>query len=378
MGRQGLVVLGVGVLLLVGCGDDLVVVEQDVVVGDAAGGDDIEPDVADGDAVLVNDLVIEDGAGGMDSSVGDVADSTVDTTVSGDVGTYDAPSDLVDAVVPTPPDSPYACVMDPDCHWVMVASHRGYHLVLPENSLAALRAAAGAGADFVEIDVRETADEKLVLMHDSDVDRTTDGTGDVNTFTYEQLHELSLDYAGPEDEYDPDIHQIPTFEEALALARELGVALYVDQKTGRTDLVLSAIRSGPYFDIAMVRDDIDSVAAMAQEESQLWVMPAIEDEADFERVLELIPNVRIVEISQGGANAELTATIAQAGVKAQQDMLGPVDLVGMMGDYTAWKAFIDIGLFLPQTDYPQILAPAVRTFNETGVFPESGPAYEAE
>lgn len=303
---------------------------------------------------------------GTDAAV-DLADSGMSTdAVLGETASADTGSETWQGA--------FACVMDPACDRVMVASHRGYHISLPENSLAALRAAAAVGADFVEVDVRETNDGVLVLMHDSDVDRTTNGMGDVNALTWAQIQALDLDVE--DGALDPEVRKVPTFAQALTLARELGVALYVDQKTSRTGLVLDAIRSGPYFDVAMVRDDLVVVAAMANEEERLWVMPAIEDRAQFESALSLIPGVRIVEISQGSPNADLTAAIRAAGVKAQQDVLAFADMMGALGDYTGWKGFVEAGVVLPQTDYPQLLIPAVAAYNATGVFPESGPGHE--
>lgn len=272
------------------------------------------------------------------------------------------------------PAQPYACVMDPACTRVMVASHRGFHLALPENSLAAMRAAAAVGVDFVEVDVRHTADGVLVLMHDADVDRTTDGRGDVAAMTWAQVQALTLKGA-PEGATDPDTLRVPTFQAALALARALGIALYVDQKTDRSDLVLDAVRAGPYHDIAMIRDGLDTVAAMVAIEPRLWVMPFIDDEAGLQEALSRIPGLRIAEIAQGDLDADLIAAMRAAGVKAQQDVFVP-DLLGSMGDYTLWKGFIDAGLALPQTDYPHLLVPAVAQFNRTGVFPAAGPVHE--
>lgn len=270
---------------------------------------------------------------------------------------------------------PHACVMDPACTRVMVASHRGFHLALPENSLAALRAAASLGVDFVEIDVRHTADDVLVLMHDGDVNRTTDGSGDVNALTWAQIQGLTLKDAPDPD--DPEQARVPTFAAALSLARELGVALYVDQKTDRTHLVLDAIRSQGDFDIAMVRDGLDTVAAMAADEPRLWVMPAIETLADFEDAVARIPALRIAEIAgRGDADADLIAAMGAAGVKAQQDVMAVDFVAASAGDYSFWKAFIDAGLALPQTDYPNLLVPAVAQFNATGIFPATGPAHE--
>lgn len=76
--------------------------------------------------------------------------------------------------------------------WII--AHRGYKARFPENTLAAFRAAVEAGADMVELDVMFSRDRKLVVIHDPNLDRTTNGTGPVNEHT---LHELKgLDAGG--------------------------------------------------------------------------------------------------------------------------------------------------------------------------------------
>ena len=71
-----------------------------------------------------------------------------------------------------------------------VVAHRGYAAVAPENTLPALAAAARTGADFVEFDVRTTADGVPVVIHDRTVDRTTDGTGRIADLTLDQVLDL--------------------------------------------------------------------------------------------------------------------------------------------------------------------------------------------
>lgn len=60
-----------------------------------------------------------------------------------------------------------------------IIGHRGAAAVAPENTLAGLRAAAAAGARWVEVDAKLSADGVVVLMHDDMLDRTTNGTGPV-------------------------------------------------------------------------------------------------------------------------------------------------------------------------------------------------------
>ena len=67
---------------------------------------------------------------------------------------------------------------------VYVLAHRGFKAVAPENTIAAFDAAAAVGADYMELDVHETRDGELILMHDAKVDRTTNAKGAVRDLTF--------------------------------------------------------------------------------------------------------------------------------------------------------------------------------------------------
>ena len=73
-----------------------------------------------------------------------------------------------------------------------VCAHRGFNAVAPENSLPAYGAAIALGADEIEFDVRLTKDKVLVSTHDAKLERTSDGTGKVSDYTYEEL--LNFDF----------------------------------------------------------------------------------------------------------------------------------------------------------------------------------------
>lgn len=73
-----------------------------------------------------------------------------------------------------------------------VCAHRGLHAAAPENSLPALGAAVALGADEIEFDVWSTKDGELVLIHDQDLERLSNGTGRVWEHTYAELKELDL------------------------------------------------------------------------------------------------------------------------------------------------------------------------------------------
>ncbi|MEM8498230.1 MAG: glycerophosphodiester phosphodiesterase [Pseudomonadota bacterium] len=76
----------------------------------------------------------------------------------------------------------------------LVIAHRGGAGLRPENTLMAFRHAARLGVDVLEMDVRQTIDGRLVLMHDETVDRTTDGSGAVADMSYLQLANLDAAY----------------------------------------------------------------------------------------------------------------------------------------------------------------------------------------
>jgi glycerophosphoryl diester phosphodiesterase len=93
----------------------------------------------------------------------------------------------------------------------LVVAHRGASADEPENTLRAFDAAVAAGADAVEFDVRMSADGHAVVIHDPEVDRTTDGHGLVRDLTLEGLKRLRVRSVSRER------MEIPTLIEALSL-----------------------------------------------------------------------------------------------------------------------------------------------------------------
>lgn len=105
---------------------------------------------------------------------------------------------------------------DSENNQIIVVAHRGDWRNAPENSLIAIENCIKMGVDMVEIDIRETKDGKLVLMHDETIDRTTNGKGFVKDWTLDSLKTLQLkDGLGVATR-----HGIPTLEEALLLAKD--------------------------------------------------------------------------------------------------------------------------------------------------------------
>ena len=97
-----------------------------------------------------------------------------------------------------------------------VSAHRGFSRKAPENTLPAFEAAMDCGADYIELDVQLTADDVLVVCHDDKLDRTTDGTGKLSSYTYDELMQFSAgSWFGKDGEFD-DV-RIPSMTEVLDL-----------------------------------------------------------------------------------------------------------------------------------------------------------------
>jgi glycerophosphoryl diester phosphodiesterase len=139
-----------------------------------------------------------------------------------------------------PAQHPFVMLPAPRHGHVYVVAHRGAHIGIPENTLAAYEAAIEMGVDFVEVDLRTTRDGHIVSVHDKGIDAyVTDGThGLVSQMTLAQLKRLDIgSRVGPQwsDE------RIPTFEEILALCKGR-VGIYLDLKDASIAKVVSLVK----------------------------------------------------------------------------------------------------------------------------------------
>ncbi len=124
---------------------------------------------------------------------------------------------------------------------VRSVNHRGY-VTAPENTLEAYRLSALNGFNAVECDVSFTKDGYAVLIHDGTIDRTSNGTGSISSLTLEEVRRYDFgswkapEYAGV---------KIPTFEEFIALCRELDLHPYIELKSelaeGQAEMLVETV-----------------------------------------------------------------------------------------------------------------------------------------
>ncbi len=125
---------------------------------------------------------------------------------------------------------------------VMRIAHRGASGkgLAPENTLAAVQKALEIGVDLVEVDVQLTADGHPVVIHDRTVDRTTNGTGPVDTLTLNQVRRLD---AG--NWYDSVFkgERVPRLEDVLDLAGKRALVLIETKTEEASERVVTTVRS---------------------------------------------------------------------------------------------------------------------------------------
>jgi glycerophosphoryl diester phosphodiesterase len=133
----------------------------------------------------------------------------------------------------TAPDGEFGAILPR----VSRIGHRGAAGHAPENTLAAIETGVTLGADFVEIDVRRTADGVLVALHDASVKRTTDGRGRVDALSLRQVRAFK---AGNGE-------RIPTVEEVLKSVAAGPAGLMLELKVaGAADLTVETVRAAEF------------------------------------------------------------------------------------------------------------------------------------
>ncbi|MCL2023851.1 MAG: glycerophosphodiester phosphodiesterase [Oscillospiraceae bacterium] len=101
-----------------------------------------------------------------------------------------------------------------------IIAHRGASKHAPQNTLPAFQLAIDMGANGIETDVHLSKDGVLIICHDYTIDGTSNGSGDVNEMTYEEL--LQYDFGGYKGEEFTGT-KIPTLIECLEVCKDLEI-----------------------------------------------------------------------------------------------------------------------------------------------------------
>jgi glycerophosphoryl diester phosphodiesterase len=160
----------------------------------------------------------------------------------------------------------------PAAEGLAVIAHRGGAggTGAPEGTIGAFEAAIEAGADWLEFDVRRTADGVLVVLHDETVDRTTTGTGPITGLTLAEVLALDADGGG----------RIPTVEEVINVARRAGIPILPEIKQGvgtpgLTGQLVDLLRVSGYLERSVIQssepETLEELRRLAPEAKACWI-----------------------------------------------------------------------------------------------------------
>jgi len=167
---------------------------------------------------------------------------------------------------------------------VYVVAHRGAHIGIPENTLAAYEAAIEIGVDFVEVDLRTTRDGRIVSIHNKDIGSyvTNGRRGLVSEMTLEQLKQLDI---GSRISPQWSDERIPTFEEILELCKGR-VGIYLDLKDASVGQVVSIVNKWGMARQVLWYADFDEMERVAELCPECILMPDPGPEENLPKVIE--------------------------------------------------------------------------------------------
>lgn len=233
----------------------------------------------------------------------------------------------------------------PARHRPVVVAHRADHTQAHENSLTAIENAIRGGADFVELDLRRTQDGEHILMHDSGVDRTTNGHGKVAELTWAEIEKLSLT-----DQQRPDLapEPVPRFADALKVMRGR-IGLYLDFKNADREVAVRLLREADMLGRTVVYDGLENVAAWRKvaPELPLMVSPRAEDlQGDGLKQLKARYPVEILDGAATHYTVENVRAARELGFEVWPDIQGPWE------NEAFWLRMLALGTDGLQSDKP--------------------------
>jgi len=252
-------------------------------------------------------------------------------------------------------------------HNILVCAHRGDWRNAPENSIQSIKLALQMGVDIVEIDVRTTKDDILILMHDETIGRTTSGQGIVSDLNWDDLKKLNLKNAiGSWTK-----HKIPTLEEVLLFSKDK-VDLNIDLKDkSQWPNVLQLVETFGMFDQVLFKLNgivSESKAIFGSHLEHMRFMPIVDlgNENALEIVQEYLEsNIKleafeILVKEESEEFQEAKKMIKSKGIKLWinalwDDMCANHSDDRAIDDIEVYQWYIDHEIDMIQTDRPQLL-----------------------
>lgn len=247
-----------------------------------------------------------------------------------------------------------------------IAAHRGGpDKGYPENAIETFQHGFDRGIRVFEIDVAETKDGVLTLMHDDRLNRTTTGTGYVSDTTWETMSGLFLeDNDGQQTDFRP-----PKFTDVLLWAKKTGAVLELDKKptTSFRNIAAAVKAAGAQENVIFISYNDDQAAEIAAIDPAFMMTASAFGDRDVAKLKArgVDPERLIGWTGTEAPNFAAWARLEQVGVEPAFGTLGRAgerldDVYLADGDGSEYDDLADDGLVLLATDEPYRVADLIR------------------
>ncbi len=224
----------------------------------------------------------------------------------------------------------------------IVIAHRGFHRDVPENTIESLRKAIEIGADYVEVDVRTTLEGVPVVMHDANVERTTDGKGKLSEMSTIDFRNFKIKGTN----INP-----PTLS-AFLLEAKGKINLYLDIKEAEPEKVIALLEKYQMKNNVVVYCQRTQVFQWKKLAPTIPIIVSppfnIKTPFEFEAFILSFP-ISILDGTYNTYDAIITQKLAEINIPIWLDTLDNDD------NPETWNLAIKLGIRALQTDKPQEL-----------------------
>lgn len=178
----------------------------------------------------------------------------------------------------------------------ITSGHRGANAIAPENTMASADSCIKYGVDYMECDLCISKDSVFYLLHDSTLDRTTNGTGKISNWMSADIDTLDAgSWFGPEFAGQ----RVLRFADLLLKAKESGLKLTIDYRNGDIQKLLALIKSEGMLkncNFTFYNEEMSKqFRKLAPEVKTLQAY--VKNEADLDRVVkEISPNIAVIRL----------------------------------------------------------------------------------
>lgn len=185
---------------------------------------------------------------------------------------------------------------------ILTCAHRGAHENNSENSLASIEKAIEEGIEMVEIDVRQSKDGHLILMHDETLDRTTNASGNVSDYALEELNQFNLKNSRGVLTNE----KIPTLKEVLVLGRgKMYFDLDISDGKVSFERIYQVVKQyGMIKQSLFYTQGVSTTKSALNKDPDVIAMPIINNEDRLSQY-EVIDNVKVVHFQSQTFNQAL-------------------------------------------------------------------------